>query len=81
MSPVKFGKSHVNINRETKKKTISHDYMKTKTNKELIEAFNSANTLPKKKQKIKNELVRRGGVIFVSEETEKAQSLSDALNS
>ena len=62
MSPVKFGKSHVNINRETKKKTISHEYMRTKTNEELIEAYNSSNTLPKKKRKIKIEIERRNNI-------------------
>ena len=62
MSPVKFGKSHANINRETKKKTIAHEYMKTKTNEELIEAYNSSNTLPKKKRKIKIEIERRNNI-------------------
>ena len=37
------------------------------TKKELIEKFNSSNTRPKDKQKIKNELVRRGGVTFGEE--------------
>ena len=32
--------------------------------KELIEKYNNSSTRPKDKQKIKNELVRRGGVIF-----------------
>ena len=32
--------------------------------KELIEKFNNANTRKRDKQKIKNELVRRGGVVF-----------------
>lgn len=62
MSPVKFGKSHVNVNRETKKKSMVHDYMKTKTNEQLIEAYNSLNTLPKKKQKIRVELERRNKI-------------------
>ena len=37
-------------------------YSSAKT--ELIEKYNQANTRPKDKQKIKNELVRRGGVVF-----------------
>ena len=62
--PTKLGKSHVVVNRETKKKTIEHDYIKLKLTNELIEAYNNPTTIPKKKQKIKNELVRRGGVVF-----------------
>ena len=30
----------------------------------LIEKYNNASTRPRDKQKIKNELVRRGGVVF-----------------
>lgn len=62
MSPVKFGKSHVNVNRETKKKTMVHDYIKVKTNEQLIEVYNSPNTLPKKKQKVKVEIERRNKI-------------------
>lgn len=62
MSPVKFGKSHVNVDRATKKTTIVHDYMKNKTNAELIEAYNSSSTIPKKKRKIKNEIQRRNKI-------------------
>jgi predicted flavoprotein YhiN len=63
--PIKIGKSQVIVNRETKKKTVSHDYVKTKSKQELIELYNKMGQLPKRKQKIKNELVRRGGVQFV----------------
>lgn len=63
--PTKIGKSQVVVNRETKKKSVSHDYIKTKSKKELIELYNKVGQLPKRKQKIKNELVRRGGVQFV----------------
>ena len=62
MSPVKFGKSSVQVNRETKKKTVQHEYMKTKTNDELIESYNKESTKPKLKQKIKNEIVRRNKI-------------------
>lgn len=78
MSPVKFGKSSVQVNRETKKKTVVHEYMKTKTNDELIESYNKESTRPKLKQKIKNEIVRRNrtgqaNIIFT------ANSIDDSL--
>ena len=65
--PIKLGKSHKTIDRATKKVTVHHPYIKVMTKKELIERFNSSNTRPRDKQKIKNELVRRGGVTFGEE--------------
>ncbi len=56
--PVKFGKTSKQINRQTKKVSIVHEYMKTKSNQELIEAYNKP-VVPKLKQKVKNEIVRR----------------------
>jgi hypothetical protein len=57
--PVKFGKSSVQVDRETKKKTVMHEYMKTKTIDELVETFNKEGVRPKLRQKVKNEIVRR----------------------
>ena len=62
--PIKLGKSHKTIDRQTKKVSVVHPYIKCKAKKELIEKYNASNTRPKDKQKIKNELVRRGGVVF-----------------
>jgi len=59
--PVKYGKTAVIIDRATKKKTIQHEYMKSKTNAELIEAYNKP-VIPKLKQKVKNEIVRRNKI-------------------
>ena len=56
--PVKFGKTSIQIDRATKKKTIVHDYMKCKSNAELIDAYNKP-VIPKLRQKVKNEMVRR----------------------
>tara|TARA_B100000900_G_scaffold214550_1_gene181724 strand:- start:5467 stop:5673 length:207 start_codon:yes stop_codon:yes gene_type:complete len=56
--PVKYGKTSVQIDRNTKKKSIVHDYMHTKSNSELIEAYNKP-VKPKLRQKVKNEIVRR----------------------
>ena len=56
--PVKFGKTQTIVNRNTKKVTIVHEYMKCKSTQELIEAYNKP-VKPKLRQKVKNELVRR----------------------
>ena len=44
--PVKFGKSQVKVDRQTKKVTIEHEYMKCKSNAELIDAYNKDGKLP-----------------------------------
>ena len=62
--PIKLGKSHTTIDRATKKDTKVHPYIKGFSKTDLIEKYNASNTKPKDKQKIKNELVRRGGVVF-----------------
>ena len=56
--PIKFGKTEKRIDRQTKKVSIVHDYMKCKSNKELLEAYNKP-VKPKLRQKVKNEIVRR----------------------
>ena len=62
--PIKLGKSHKTIDRNTKKVSIHHPYIRLFSKADLIEKYNNSNTRPKDKQKIKNELVRRGGVVF-----------------
>ena len=57
--PVKFGKTSKQVDRNTKKVTIVHEYMKVKSNDELIETYNKDGQKPKLKQKVKNEIVRR----------------------
>ena len=64
--PIKLGKSYKNIDRQTKKVTTHHPYIRGFSKKELIEKYNNEYTRPKDRQKIKNELVRRGGVVFNS---------------
>ena len=72
--PVKFGKTSKQIDRQTKKVSVIHEYMKCKSTTELIDAYNKP-VIPKLRQKVKNELVRRNklgiaNVIFeVKEET------------
>jgi SOS response regulatory protein OraA/RecX len=58
--PVKLKPSVVKIDRATKKKSIEHTYAKTQSKEELIKMLNHEYTRPKVKQKIRNELVRRG---------------------
>ena len=58
MMPVKFGPTSKQIDRATKKVSIVHDYMKCKSNADLIEAYNKP-VKTKLRQKVKNEIVRR----------------------
>lgn len=67
--PIKYGKTVIARDRNTGKLTTTHDYIKQKSIQELIEAFNKP-VVPKLRQKVKNELVRRGGVVFVEKENE-----------
>jgi len=62
--PIKLSPSHKLVDRATKKVTVVHEYIKCKSKADLIEKFNDSSTKPKVRQKIKNELVRRGGVVF-----------------
>lgn len=70
--PVKFGKTSKQVDRNTKKVSVVHEYMKCKSVQELIDAYNKP-VIPKLRQKVKNEIVRRNklgltNVIFKSEE-------------
>lgn len=59
--PIKFKESaKVVVNRAAKKYKTVHYYMHNTTLDDLTSAFESSNTTPKRKQKIRNELVRRG---------------------
>ena len=56
--PIKFGPTSKQIDRQTKRVNIVHDYMKFKSNADLIEAYNKP-VKPKLRQKVKNEIDRR----------------------
>jgi len=58
--PTKLKPSGRNYDRMTKKTTIVHYWIKTISKDELFKELNNPNTKPKVKQKIRNELVRRG---------------------
>ena len=55
------GKTEKRVDRQTKKVSIVHDYMKCKSNADLIEAYNKP-VKPKLRQKVKNEIVRRNRI-------------------
>jgi len=58
--PTKFKPSDKRYDRQTKKTTTEHYYIKNISKTELFDTLNNSNTTPKRKQKIRNELVRRG---------------------
>ena len=77
--PVKFGKTSKQIDRQTKKVSIVHEYMKAKSNNELIEAYNKP-VIPKLRQNVKNEIVRRNkrglaNIVFVNKTDDLSASL------
>ena len=61
---IKLTKSQSIRDRNTGKVTVQHDYVKSHSVLDLIEKYNSGNLKPKVKQKVKNELVKIGGVVF-----------------
>ena len=60
MPPIKLKPSVTRIDRKTKKVSIEHTYARNQSKEALFEMLNNSNTKPKVKQKIRNELVRRG---------------------
>tara|TARA_R110002074_G_C12180366_1_gene633216 strand:- start:241 stop:450 length:210 start_codon:yes stop_codon:yes gene_type:complete len=58
--PTKFKPSATVRLRGEAKATTTHYYIKNISQEELFETLNNSNTVNKKKQKIRNELARRG---------------------
>jgi hypothetical protein len=58
--PTKLRPNQKSYDRRTGVTSESYYYIKTISKKELFETLNNHNTRPKIKQKIRNELVRRG---------------------
>jgi len=58
--PIKLKPSQVVKDRNTGKTTIQHTYAKSMPLMELLDMYTRSNTVPKVKQKVRNELVRRG---------------------
>ena len=57
--PTKLKPSSKNYDRQTKKTTVKHYYIKGISRGELVSLYNEERTKPKLKQKILNELTRR----------------------
>tara|TARA_Y100000361_G_scaffold150240_1_gene165638 strand:- start:2216 stop:2428 length:213 start_codon:yes stop_codon:yes gene_type:complete len=69
--PTKLKPSSTSYNRATGKTTLEHYYIKNISQEELFEELNKDNTKPKVKQKIRNELTRRGiKIVRVTKENE-----------
>ncbi len=62
MPPVKFSATSKSYSRATGKTSIVHDYMKCKSNADLIEAYNKDGQKPKLKQKVRIEIDRRNKI-------------------
>jgi hypothetical protein len=59
--PVKFKESESIYNKTTRKRQgQKHFYMHTTPTDELVAFMNNSNATPKRKQKVSNELVKRG---------------------
>ena len=58
--PAKFKPTEKIVDRATKKVSVKHYYLKQVPQNELFLALNNDSTPNKKKQKIRNELIRRG---------------------
>ena len=58
--PIKFRPSSRSYNRTTDSYTTHHYFLKNMSKEELFIELNKLSTKPKTKQKIRNELVRRG---------------------
>jgi hypothetical protein len=56
---IKLGES---VKERGKRFVWKHDYLKSYSTKSLLEKYESLNTIPKVKQKVKNELVRRNAL-------------------
>lgn len=71
--PIKYAKTQVTVERGTGRKTTKNFYMHMEKIEDLIAEYNKIQGVRGKgklRQKIKNELVKRGGVVFTEKEVE-----------
>jgi len=76
MPPVKFSATSKSYSRQTGKTTLVYDYMKCKSNADLIEAYNKDGIKPKLKQKVRIEIDRRNkigqaNIVFVDKPSDE----------
>ena len=60
--PMKYAPSSSVFNKNTRKNDTKHFYMHTISTSQLVKDIKDARMTPKRLQKIRNELVRRGAV-------------------
>ena len=60
--PIKYAPSSSVFNKATRKNDTKHFYMHTTPTSQLLKDMKDARMTPKRLQKIRNELVRRGAV-------------------
>jgi len=58
--PIKFKPTQITVDRTTGKKSTQNFYMQSTPLAELTSAYEAHSTTPKFKQKLRNELTRRG---------------------
>ena len=73
--PIKFGKTSRQYDRMTNKTTLVYDYMKCKSNADLIEAYNKDGIKRKLRAKVRVEIDRRNklglsNIIFTAQPIE-----------
>ena len=71
--PIKYAKTQVTVERGTGRKTTKNFYMHMEKIEDLIAEYNKTQGVKGKgklRQKIKNELVKKGGVVFTEKEVE-----------
>ena len=71
--PIKYAKTQVTVERGTGRKTTNNFYMHMEKIEDLIAEYNKTQGVKGKgklRQKVKNELVKRGGVVFTEKEVE-----------
>ena len=71
--PIKYAKTQVTVERGTGRKTTKNFYMHMEKIEDVIAEYNKTQGVRGKgklRQKIKNELVKRGGVVFTEKEVE-----------
>lgn len=71
--PIKYAKTQVTVERGTGRKTTKNFYMHMEKIEDLIAEYNKTQGVKGKgklRQKVKNELVKRGGVVFTEKEVE-----------
>ena len=69
--PTKYKESAVRVDRQTKKVSVEHFYVKQISKDEAFKMLNDNNVKPKVKRKLRNELISRGiKIVYVTPNSE-----------